>query len=739
MSTDTPAAQPTLQVIPAAGPLAPTLLVDGEPIHDRELPFAEVLGLAGRAPDLVAVFGVGLGYPVAGALQLCPETRVVAWEPVPGLAEDARRLLADEWKVDLDRVVIAGDLADFEAALLAALGDGAASLAVVELPRLARLRPGDVRAFRAAIRDAVDAGTLGALPDRIDPDFFGNLARATAAIAATPPAAALEERLSGVPVAIVDRAPDEAELAALARLSQGALLWASVAAAARLRQAGLPVDLLLVEGTGVPREEERALAADAVLLLPPGAHPDWWEVASRGRLLLGHAAAAWLFPRGDVAEIVSLAWGARLPLAITALHAGAGPLWVLPWEEPDPPEDWNRLDPRHRVRSALTRMALGAGRALIELSPGTGRVRPARDPRERFAAALAGLVPLGTERLRSALDAARRGIHRLGAEARLHREDGLLALLPGHLSRRAAADPFARVFLAPGLRATENASGSHLDALREGALGFLDWMGRHLPPAPASAGVAAVAPVEPSPVTVFVPVAPGEEVPARVLMWSLDRRTDRRVRIRRLLQEAPTRLGPLFEDLPRDLWFLAALALLEPGEHAIYLEPTVLLLDDIGNLWDIDPGPPGILLPRGGDPQVARLARSPGDDPRELLVAWRRGRVARGELAGPGGRLGAGALPDAWCARDRADLATSAARMTCAEWYPWRSPFHPLAWLWEFQFLSACEAGYLSPRDLRRAVERGDLRRDLPERVRRLRAPLAPGAPAGRSARPTGP
>ncbi len=740
MSTDRPSDRPALEVIPAEGNLAPTLLVDGEPIHDRALPFAEVLALAERAPDVVAVFGVGLGYPVAGALQLCPGTRVVAWEPVPGLADDARRLLAEEWKLDMDRVVVAGDLADFEAALLVALADGATSLAVVELPRLAGLRPGDVRAFRAAVRDAIDAGTLGALPGRIDPDFFGNLARATAEIAATPPAAGLEEKLAGVPVAVVDRPPRPGELEPLARLSGGALFFASLPAAEVLRGAGLPVDLLLVEGTGVPREAERVLAADAVLLLPPGVHPDWWEVPCRGRLLLGHTAASWLFPRGDVAEIVPLAFGARLPLAITALHAGAGPLWVLPWEEPAPREEWNRLDPRHRVRSALARMALGAGRALIEISPGTGAVRPARDPRERFAAALAELRPLGAERVRAALDAARRGIHRLGAEARLHREDGLLSLLPGHLSRRAAADPFARVFLAPGLRATETASGSRLDALREGALGFLDWMERHLPAAPASArGIATVPAIERSPVTVFVPVAPGEEVPARVLMWSLDRRTDRRVRIRRLLQEAPARLGALFEGLPRHLWFLAAAALLEPGEHAIYLEPTVLLLDDIGNLWDLDPGPRGFLLPDSGDPQVARIVRPGSGDPRELLVAWREGRLVRRELAAEAGPLAAGKLPGTWCARDRADLSTSAARMTCADWYPWRSPFHPLSWLWEFHFLSACQAGYLSARDLRRAVERGELRGELEERARRLATPLAPGVAAGIPARPARP
>ncbi len=728
MPTTSSTDRPRLDVLPAEGPLAPTLLVDGVPIHDRRLPFAEVLGLADRAPDVVAIFGVGLGYPVAGALQLCPATRVVAWDPVPGVARAARRLLAGDWKLDMKRVALAEDLADFEAALLAALDDGTRSLAVVELPRLAGIRPAEARAFRAAIRDAVDARTLGAVPDRVDPDFFGNLARATDAIARTPAAGSLAGKLSGVPLAVVDRPPSADERELLGRIAGGALVWASLPAAPALRDAGLPVDLLLVGGTAVPREAERSLAAGTVLLLPPGAHPDWWEVPCRGRLLLGHTAAAWLFPPGDVAGIVSLAWGSLLPLAVTALHAGAGPLWILPRREPDPEREWNRLDPELRVRSALSRMALGAGRALIELSDRTGPVRAARDPRERFSRALAEAVPPGPAAIRAALRHARRGILRLGTEARLHREEGLLALLPGHLARRAAADPFARIFLAPGLRAAEGNPGPGLHALREGALGFLDWMERHLPsPPPSSPGASRVTTVERSPVTVFLAAAPGEEIPARVLMWALDRRTDRVVRIRRVLREAPARLGELFAGLPRGLWFLAAAALLEPGEHGIYLEPSVLLLDDVGNLWDLDPAGRGFLVPAEGDPQLARLFRRRGWNPRELLAAWREGTLRREDLH-PGGRAGGGPLPGAWSARDRADLATSAARMTCRDWYPWRSPFHPLAWLWEFQFLAACEAGYLSPRELRRAVERGELRPGLADLAGRLRSPLLPGA-----------
>ena len=723
---------PTLELRPGGGQDAPTILVDGEPLHDPAQPFREVLPLAGRQPDVVALLGVGLGYPVAGALRLCPGTRIVAWEPLPGLAPEARRILAEEWKVPRDRVLVAEELADFTASLIEALA-GARSLAVVELRAAATRLPHVARAFRAAIRDAVDAGTLGALPEDQDPDFFGNVARATAALAATPPAAALADRLGGVPVVVVDRAPDPALVDALRRLAPGALAWASLEGARSLRAHGLPVDVLLPTGTGVPSAEDRDLASGAVLLLAPGVHPDWWEVPCRHRLLLGHTAATWLLPPGDVAEIVPLRWGPLLPLAVTALHAGAGPLWILPWEEPAPADQWNRLLPATRVRSALERMALGSGRALIELTPRTGRVRPARDPRERLAGALAGLPPLGEDRVRAAIHRARDGIRRLGVEALLHREAGLLPRLADHLARRAAADPFARVFLAPGLRAAETFSPGGLDRLREGALGFLEWMERRLPGPPPPAPAAPAPSIAPSPVTVILPVTPGEEIPARVLMWSLDRRCDRPIRIRRLLQEAPDRLGELFAGLPREAWFLAAAALLEPGEHAIYLEPSVLLLDDVGRLWDLAPTEAPILVPAEGAPTIARIDRvAPGQAPRDLLRALRRGELAPADLR-PGGRAGFGPLPPAWSARDRVDLTTSAARMTCAEWLPWRSPLHPLAWLWEFQFLAACEAGYVTPRELRRAVERGELRADLLEGARGLRVGAEFGVP-GRAA-----
>ena len=100
-STDAGRAAPRLEIVPAdaARDLCPTLLLDGQTLHDPVQPYGDVLSLEGKRPAVIALFGVGLGYTVAGALRLCPTARVVAWEPLTEMASIARRMLADEWRL----------------------------------------------------------------------------------------------------------------------------------------------------------------------------------------------------------------------------------------------------------------------------------------------------------------------------------------------------------------------------------------------------------------------------------------------------------------------------------------------------------------------------------------------------------------------------------------------------------------------------------------------------------------
>ncbi len=690
-----------LEVLPtdeAAG-FAPTLLYRDTPLHDRVQPYREVLPLEGAAPDLVILFGVGLGYTAAGALHLCPKARVVAWEPVPEMAAIARDVLQREWNLGAS-VVLEEDLADFQARLIEALRR-ARSAAVVELSALAALEPAHAASFRDAVRAAIDATSL-AQGAELDHAQLQNIADVAPHLAGARSFAGLAGALGGVPGVAVPTAPDAAALASIRALHASCCVVATAEAAPALAAGGAAPDVIVVRRAGPPDAAQWAAAAGAVLALCPESHPDWWTAPCAARLALLHTATPWLDPQDELGPRATFAWGDELPVILAALHLGLGPLYVSALSYGDDAR-WNLLSAPVRRDMLLRRWAHAASVELRELPPaGAPGTHHAAAPGRFTAALAAGGAPFRGPDLAAAtraLDTLARDLAHAATLAEPARS--------AYVTRRAESDTFTRALTAPAL-----AHDGDLFAALDGARTLLAAFGEPPRPAPPAATNETV--------RVFIGALPGEEVPARVLLAAIERHTHARLAVRFVGPEIVDALGPRAAALPRAYWPFLVPALCGHEGRALYVEPSVLVQGDVLDAWNAPLGPNVALVPSQGPVSLAVIdaGRAPWDAPfLERLLA---GQESPSALLAAGSAPGIGALPEAWQARDEAPLLASAIRFTCEPWLPWKRDLHPAAWIWEAAFVLAANQDALSVNEIQRAEAQGHVRAGFAEAARSL-------------------
>ncbi|MFN7966373.1 MAG: hypothetical protein U0V87_11865 [Acidobacteriota bacterium] len=712
--TEQPKPRPTVTIVPGDDDrgLCPTLIVDGVQMHDPIQPYSDVLMLEGKEPQVVAAFGVGLGYGAAGVLLMAPNATVVAFEPIEEMAEIARRMLAEEWNL-AERVFIETDLADFQARLLDAVA-GMQSLATIELAALSEYRPEWAAAFRSVIEEIVDADTLGSMR-AISSEGWANIGRATDRIANTPLLSSLAGVLDGRPAVVVtDLNPAAETIDALRRAHAHATLVATPAAAVALHAHGLNCDLVIADEPAPPPVGIVGVLASTTLAITPESHPSWWELPAAARMVFGHSAVSWMFADGDPTAVFSLSFGPTLPLSLACLSLGARPIAVV---SPPPGLDsrWNLMSARTRTERVLSRCAALAGSEFVSvesianqpvLAQPTGAIADLARTRGRS---------LGHAELQRGLARARRAIGRLAREQRQFARTPLRDLLAMYLRFRAEGSAFTKSFLVASSKPLTSPESQA--SLREAAFGWIDWVEEQLPPAPMSTSGTITQEIHDrgdEAIRVFIADTKRSDVATRVLLWSIDRFTNRRVEVRHLKHEIPARLGARAAGLPSALQMLLVPALCNNHGRAIFIDPSTVLLEDLAMLWELPLDRHAALVPGDGQGGIALLdaARAPWRAVDLVNRFEKREDLSRALLV-PGESPGVGLLPAEWSERDRLSLDSAVTRFTCEPWMPWKRELHPLTWLWEFQLLHALEDGYLSKPMLAAAVAHGDVRNTL--------------------------
>ncbi len=725
--TSQPKPRPIVTIVPGDDEqgLCPTLIVDGVPMHDPIQPYAEVLGLEGREPQVVAAFGVGLGYGAAGALLLVPDTVVVAFEPIEEMAEIARRMMAEEWNLS-SRVFIETDLADFQARLMDAVA-GNQSLATIELAALAQQHPEWATAFRGVIDEVVDADTLGSM-QAISSEGWANIGRAADRLAGTPLLSSLSGALNGrAAVVVTDSQPSAETLDELRRARAHSTFVATPAAAIALHAQGLSCDLVIVSDADAPSASLAGVLDSTTLAIAPEADPAWWNVPAAARLVFGHSAVSWMFSEGDPSAVFSLSFGSTLPLAMASLSLGARPIAVVV-APPARDAGWNLMSAQTRTERVLSRCAGLAGSEFVPLQTIANKPSLANPPGGLADLARTHGRSLGHAELQRALSRARRAVGRLSREQRQFVRTPLRDLLGIYLRFRAEGNTFTKSFLV-----ASSQSGLTPEAhagLRETAFGLIDWIEEQLPPAPVSTSGTITQEIHDrrdDPIRVFIADTKGAEVATRVLLWSIDRFTNRRVEVRHLKHEIPARLGARAAALPSSMQMLLVPALCNNDGQAIFIDARTVVLEDLALLWEMPLDGQAALLPADGHGGIALIDAA--------RASWRAvdvvNRFEKHEdldrvLLAPGKSPGIGVLPAEWCERDRLSLESAAVRFTCEPWMPWKRELHPLTWLWEFQLLHALEDGYLSKPMLADASVRGEVRETLLSLSAALPDPAAP-------------
>lgn len=715
-------ANPALTIVPGddhAG-ICPTLLVDDVPWHDPSQPYREVLHLEGTSPEVVVLFGVGLGYGAAGVAQLAPAARIIAFEPLPGMAELARLVLDQEWNLGA-RVVVESDLADFQARLLEALFP-AASLAVVELQALAAREPGLAARFRDTLRETIAATTFGALPANTDGERWAQIARHAHHLAVLPRFASLAGTLAGTAAALVAEPPSAEAALAIRKIAEGGVILSGTEALPSLLSAGIQPDLALIHDQKPPAPEVVSRLGNCWLAVTPDSHPGWLEAPSRGICLFGHTATAWMFPAHDMAHLVSFRWGQTFPLAAAGAALGVQTAYLVS-PLPGADQGWNLLEGQSRQFLTGRLCLMGNGGELLTCpSPDqvAARAPLSRDP--IFRRWKQAARPLGASTLRQGLTRARSAVSRLGRECHAFPASFPPGDLFSFLRHRAEGDPFTRAFVKP-LLDIEPENVQTIAHRLEGTQGYLDWVEQNLPAAAPGTATAQAGDTSADHLAhpIFIGGGPADFVPQRVLLAALDDLAATRLEVRYLHQEVQARFAGRAAALPETLWPLLIPELCQQRGKALFIDPAVVPLEDPRALFGLLCATRPALAPALGPPRLAVIdcARAPWSV--EQVLADPAGADA---CLKPGGAGRTGALPDPWFCRDAVRLDSAAVHFTCTPWLPWHQDLHPLRWLWECQFLRAVFAGYIAFPELEREADRGRLRRSLVERA------LLPGGAA---------
>ncbi|GEM_PF-5649510 len=663
----------------------PTLLLDGVSLHDAQQPYREILHLEGAEPEIVVIFGFGLGYLAAGMQKLAPQARIICWEPIEAMHDLALEVLEKEWELS-DEVLVEKDLEDFQARLLAALPN-ARSLAVLGLDALAKNYPELYARFDQVVRDVIDASTLESMPIPLNADMRNFLTAALPRLTSEPTLASLAGSTPNAHWVLLTNAPDPG-LAASIRAQRDALMIATIPEVTpTLTRYGLDADLVLVHRAMPPTKHVAGEVGGAVLAITPDSHPQWWEVPARARFSVGHTATSWLMPNGDPSCGISFAWGDAIPLAVLCSLLGASSL--MPADPEISSEGcWNRLAPSARFETLLARCAARSGAEIIEIGRGHEQIPSlARDPRPPLREIVTGKGrPLQAEELAAQTARARRSLALLILEANRERLPEPLA--GDYIHRRARLDAFTRALLSRP-RAHYDSERMMLE-MRGGQL-WLESLDEFLPRAATPGAMmsgAILTETANEPIRVFLGGRTKDFIPLRVLESELRARCSRSLEIVHLADCVPA-------DLPHERWLLEIPRLCGYRGHAIYLDASVLVLADVADLWDHPLGENVALRPAEGAASIV------------LIDCARFGRSEDGSF---------GALPESWDARDHLSSDSRALRYTCRPWHPWLSDLHPLAWAWEHALASTCHRRALSPQDLSAAAERGEIRKSLAKR-----------------------
>ncbi|HHN75152.1 MAG TPA: hypothetical protein ENK10_08000 [Acidobacteria bacterium] len=700
-----PPARPlSIEVLPAdeSQGHCPTLLIDGKVWHDPIQPYAEVLPLEGRRPRVVALLGVGLGYPVTGLMALEPGCRVVAWEPVAGLAAQARRWLSEEWDLpDGACVWIEEDLADFQARLLEACRD-VDSLAVVRLGAIEENHPQWVEDFDRIVHEVVDAGTLTLLPRSTDPQRWTRLAEGLQQAAAQPLLRDVAGCWKGVTALLVARMPSSDVLEQWRRQRETLALVTTPETALALAAENLHADLVVVGKCQAPPPAMARALTSCVLAITPDSHPAWWKTPAAGRLVLPHMGCGWLVDAGDPGRITTFRFGEQIPLAVSAIVLGATRIRSWGFEQAADAE-WNLLAASRRRDLLLARIADSSNVELtawhVETPPAT---TPSPQPLERVleTADATGLaVPRAVARALAEIEPLRADLQR-------YRPVAASEALEAFLYRRAASSPFARAFLCesplPDFDQPLDAWQFQIDAAsRYLARLTVDSEPELLTPPPRQS--------RPGPLRAFIGVRPGEEIAARVLQQQLERLAGG-IRIRRLDEALAEVLGPGVRNLSLLAQRLLIPALCGHEGHAIFAEPSVIFLDSPTRLWELPMADHAALVPAAGAPSLMLIDNARCRwNPREILAAAEGDGSQLLDYLRAGQSTGIGSLPEAWSARDEITPSTSAVRITCQPWLPWKNDLHPVSWSWRFLLHLSIREGRLDRALLEQARERGEL------------------------------
>jgi hypothetical protein len=720
-----------IELVPAdeARGHCPTLRVDGTLWHDPVQPYRPVFALDGARPDVVAVFGLGLGYTAAGALQLNPRARVVAWEPIAEVRELAEALLRDEWQL-ADRVVVEGQAADFQARLLTACR-GARSMASLELPALRESDPDRTRQFRRVVQEVVDADTLTSLPaDRGASDPLEVLPQ----IASHPRMCEVTGPWRGQTALLLADLPDESMRAAIARCHGRCQIAAPARLAPALARAGLQPDLVLVREASPPSEETCSVLAESLVGISPDSHPAWWTAPSAGRFVLGHSSTAWLLPDGDPGQVLSYRWGPEVPLAVAALTLGARTLVPVGFERSHDAH-WNWLAASRRRQRIIRRLAGQTGAEVLDWS-GKADELPEPGQRPDLRAALQRAEPIGHSALRAALARSRRALERLRRESERMSPALPARGLAAYAAHRAEADPFTRVHVTlPLAEPLEHGDDDALDLetvwsraaetldRAEQRLGFAE----RVTPSPEAV------PCQKGPLRVFVGAGRELAVPAVVLERQIRRQASGPVEVVPLADALAERFGPRARALPAAAGKLLIPALCGFEGRGLYVEPSVLVFGDVLELEAVDMAGAAALAPLDGPASILLVDAERADwDPDKVLAAAQAQPEALESLLLPSVSRGIGKLDESWCRRDDPSLQASAVRITCEPWLPWLSAHHPSGWAWEAMLAAAIAEQALDRHALNAALGAGTLR---PELVRALAAspngPVAAGPNPG--------
>jgi hypothetical protein len=711
-SNDASSTETRIELVPAdeARGHCPTLKVDGTLWHDPVQPYRPVFALDGARPDVVAVFGLGLGYAAAGALQLNPRARIVAWEPIAEVRELAETLLRDEWQI-ADRVAVEAEAADFQARLLAACR-GARSMASLELPALRQRDPSRAREFRRVVQEVVDADTLTSLPadaGASDPlDVLPQLASHPRLLQVAGP-------WRGQTALLLADLPDESTRAAIARCHGRCQIVTSARLAPVLARAGLQPDLVVVRDGAPPTEEACSVMSESLVGVSPDSHPAWWTAPAAGRFVLGHSSTAWLLPPGDPGQVLSYRWGPEVPMAVAALTLGARALVPVSFER-SPDAHWNWLAPSRRRQRIIHRLSGQTGAEVIDWS---GKAEELPEPSERpdLRSTLARAEPIGHASLRGALSRSRRALERLRRET-----DRMGPALPprglaAYAAHRAEADPFTRVHVTlpladPLERGDEPAL--NLDPIWDRAAETLDRAEARLGFAAKTVPAAGGSLLSRRPLRVFVGAGKDLAVPTAVLERQIHRQASGPVEIVTLQDALAERFGPRARSLPPAAAKLLVPALCDFEGRALYVEPSVLVFGDVFELNEHDMAGAAALAPLDGPASVLLIDAERADwDPEKVLSAAATNPEALESLLMPSVSRGIGKLDEAWCRCDDPSLEASAVRITCAPWLPWLAAHHPAAWAWEAMLAAAIAERAVTPQDLDAAVAHGALRTEL--------------------------